>query len=227
MFQFLPAPLDNSLGKDIQYFSHSMRRGVVHRMAFGSSGAGSGGSGGTGFARNAKMEIIPGQKGKERWDGREPPGVGQMDPAVSTLFHQKMQESTQALKSGQFSASMIQNLMGQDLPGGGGQMTEMLMRNMSNLAKVGGGASGMGMMAFGMGENEKGKKVARAAKMVYDPATGQMKKDFVEQQLEPDDVQLPKETVENYDTSNCIEVELEEAPPKQVSGASEPSTKPQ
>ncbi|CAD2217846.1 hypothetical protein AGDE_01771 [Angomonas deanei] len=68
----------------------------------------------------------------------------------------------------------------------------------------------MGMMAFGVGENEKGKKVARGAKLSYDLKTGKVNKDFVEQQLEEDDVSLPKDTVEDYTTDGAIEVEFEE-----------------
>lgn len=66
----------------------------------------------------------------------------------------------------------------------------------------------MGVMAFGLGENERGKKVARAAQMSYDMQTGEVNKDFVEQQLEPDDPSLPKETVEDYSTDGAMEVEF-------------------
>lgn len=77
----------------------------------------------------------------------------------------------------------------------------------------------MGVMAFGVGENERGKKVARGAKMEFDPATGKMKTEFAEHQLDPDDIPLPKETVENYDTENCVEVEFAEDT-KKVKGES-------
>lgn len=83
------------------------------------------------------------------------------------------------------------------------QMMSDMQHGKSNFPK-------MGVMAFGVGENERGKKVARGAKIEFDPATGKMTKDFQEHQLDPDDVQLPKETVENYDTKDCMEVEFEE-----------------
>ena len=69
---------------------------------------------------------------------------------------------------------------------------------------------GFGMMAFGVGENERGKKVARGASLVYNPATGKMETNFAEHQLDPDDPMLPKGAVENYDTKDAIEVEFEE-----------------
>lgn len=68
----------------------------------------------------------------------------------------------------------------------------------------------MGVMAFGMGENEKGKKVARAAKYEYNDKGESISKDFFEQQLEEDDAQLPKETVEDYSTAGAMEVEFVE-----------------
>ena len=88
------------------------------------------------------------------------------------------------------------------------------LKNGGNGMKIpGGGGMGMGMMAFGMGENEKGKKVARAASMRYDPSTGQMKSDFKETQLEPDDEQLASNAPQ-VDMSNVTEVEFEEDKPK-------------
>lgn len=83
-----------------------------------------------------------------------------------------------------------------------------LLQNAGGLTNEGG--MKMGVMAFGMGENERGKKVARAAKMSVDLQTGKMEKDFVEQQVEPDDLNLPKETVESYETEGAMEVEFVE-----------------
>jgi hypothetical protein len=158
------------------------------------------------------MEIIPNSKPKSRWDGKTE-GVNYVDPdainLLRTSFEQARnamgQQSSSGFSSGLALSSMISEGLSKDM-----------QERVRNLQSMGGGQM-MGAMAFGVGENEKGKKVARAAKMTFDPATGEMKKDFVEKQLEPDDVQLPKETVENYDTTNCIEVELEEAPQKKLS----------
>ena len=87
----------------------------------------------------------------------------------------------------------------------GGNMNEM----MKNMGGQGGGAK-VGMMAFGQGENERGKRVNRAAKMVFDTETGKMETDFHEEQIDPDDPMLGKETVGNYDTDGAIEVDIVE-----------------
>ncbi|RNF04481.1 hypothetical protein TraAM80_05130 [Trypanosoma rangeli] len=84
------------------------------------------------------------------------------------------------------------------------------MRAMMEGLKRGDGIPQMGMMAFGVGENEKGKKVARGAKLTFDPNTGKVSKDFLESQLEEDDPMLPKGTVGDYHTEGAIEVEFEE-----------------
>lgn len=84
---------------------------------------------------------------------------------------------------------------------------ETSVQSMMNSLKSGQGMpAGFGMMAFGVGENERGKKVARAAKVSFDANTGKVEKDFQETQLDPDDLNLPKETVENYDTEGAMEV---------------------
>ncbi|AIO01318.1 hypothetical protein LPMP_330250 [Leishmania panamensis] len=87
-------------------------------------------------------------------------------------------------------------------------MASMLQSALQGDGSIPGGS--IGMMAFGMGENEKGKKMARAAKLSYDLKTGKVNKDFVEEQLEPDDISLPKETVEDYHTEGALEVEFVE-----------------
>lgn len=87
------------------------------------------------------------------------------------------------------------------------EQREQMQKQMGQF--MGGEGMKMGMMAFGVGENEKGKKVARVGKIMIDPKTGKvLERDFVEKQLEEDDLQLPKETVESYDTSNATEIEL-------------------
>lgn len=132
----------------------------------------------------------------EFFNGRFQPGSGFMDPhGIAQMQNTLRQNLTPEMRDSM--ASMLQSALqgGDGMPGGS-----------------------MGMMAFGMGENEKGKKVARAAKLSYDLKTGKVNKDFVEEQLEPDDVSLPKETVENYDTTGATEVEFVEDQ-KQVKGA--------
>lgn len=93
-----------------------------------------------------------------------------------------------------------------------GLLSEIRMNNPDAVRSMFGGDHGakMGVMAFGVGENEKGKKVARAAKYEYNEKGESISKDFFEQQLEEDDVQLPKETVEDYSTEDAIEVEFVE-----------------
>lgn len=75
-----------------------------------------------------------------------------------------------------------------------------------------GPGGGFGMMAFGVGQDERGKRVARGATMMRN-SDGTVTRDFMEQQLDPDDPMLPKEAVDRYDTSDAIEVELEEQQP--------------
>ncbi|CCW63042.1 unnamed protein product [Phytomonas sp. EM1] len=90
------------------------------------------------------------------------------------------------------------------------EMQDSMKSLMDSISKGDGMPQGFGVMAFGLGENEKGKKVARAARMMYDTKNGKLDKDFMEQQLEPDDVSLPKETVEDYNTEGAIDVEFVE-----------------
>nr|CCC94130.1 conserved hypothetical protein [Trypanosoma congolense IL3000] len=119
------------------------------------------------------------------FDGNFVGGSRTMDPAMLRDMHQKLSQS--------LTPDMRES-----------------MRAMVDSMQRGDGMPQMGMMAFGVGENEKGKKVARGAKMMFDPKTGKFSKDFVEQQLEDDDLMLPKETVEDYSTDGAIEVEFED-----------------
>ena len=124
----------------------------------------------------------------EFFDGRFQAGNGFMDPnSIAQMQNTLRANMTPEMRDSM--ASMLQSALqgGDGMPDGS-----------------------VGMMAFGVGENEKGKKVARAAKLSYDLKTGKVNKDFVEEQLEPDDVSLPKETVENYDTEGATEVEFVE-----------------
>lgn len=91
-------------------------------------------------------------------------------------------------------------------------LNEIKLNNVDSLKNLFGGEDGprMGVMAFGVGENEKGKKVARAAKYEYNAKGESVSKDFFEHQLEDDDVQLPKETVDDYSTDGAMEVEFVE-----------------
>lgn len=123
------------------------------------------------------------------FDGKFMGGSGVIDPSAIA----QMQRMLQANITPEMRDSMAK-MMRSNLQGDGG-----------------GGDASMGMMAFGLGENEKGKKVARAAKLSYDLKTGKVSKDFMEQQLDPDDVSLPKDTVGNYDTDGAVEVEFVEA----------------
>lgn len=124
----------------------------------------------------------------EFFSGRFEPGSGFMDAqGIAQMQNTLRANMTPEMRDSM--ASMLQSALqgGDGMPGGS-----------------------VGMMAFGMGENEKGKKVARAAKLSYDLKTGKVNKDFVEEQLEPDDVSLPKETVDDYSTDGAVEVEFVE-----------------
>ena len=88
------------------------------------------------------------------------------------------------------------------------QMQQRMSQMMQGGMGDGAGGGKIGIMMMGVGENERGKKVARAAKMEIDPKTGKISKDFVEKQLDPDDVMLPKSATQNYDSSDATEIEI-------------------
>lgn len=106
-------------------------------------------------------------------------------------------------------ARMVEQQLRKSMPS---EVQEAMRNAMADRMKGGGQGGKIGMMAFGEGVNEKGKRVARGAKMEFDMSTGKMTKDFHEKQLDPDDPQLPRETVGNYDTTGAIEVDVD-APP--------------
>lgn len=135
---------------------------------------------------------------EDRFDGKFSGGPGFLDASLIA----NMQRTMQANLTPEMKESMSSLFQQHSLSNGDG--VESLLNNL----RSGAGGMKMGMMAFGMGENEKGKKVARAAKMSVDLQTGKLEKDFVEKQVEPDDVALPKETVESYETDGAIEVEF-------------------
>jgi hypothetical protein len=103
---------------------------------------------------------------------------------------------------------MLQKQM-QNSPMGGGRMPAHLKNAMANMSSGAGGGK-MGMAMMGDTVDERGKKVRRAVKMEVDMATGKMSVDKAEKQLDPDDVQLPKETVGDYTTEGATEVQFEE-----------------
>lgn len=183
VFTTVNEPILNQL-----FFAKDMRRCLARRFVPGGSSGGFNTSGTDGRkaaddAFNSLLSKAPlaYNKGTDRYDGDYTALRGQgMDPAMLRKVEDIM--------------SMIPNHIRSDLR--------------SQMAS--GAGPKMGMMAFGLGENEKGKKVARAAAMVRDPVTGEVKREFVEQQLEPDDPLLPREPVGNYDTSGAVEVEFEE-----------------
>lgn len=147
-----------------------------------------GGSQGGGGAINPFADLMkppPGQENSNRFDGNFSANPF-MDQGMLTQMRDSMRRS--------MTPEMQANVQ---------QMMAEMQQGKGNFPK-------MGVMAFGVGENERGKKVARGAKIEFDPNTGKISKDFQEHQLDPDDVQLPKETVESYDTANCMEVEFEE-----------------
>ncbi|KPA76845.1 putative mitochondrial hypothetical protein [Leptomonas pyrrhocoris] len=143
----------------------------------------------------ARTSSPPQSSTPEFFNGRFQPGSGFMEPhGIAAMQSTLRANMTPEMRDSM--ASMLQSALqsGDGMPGGS-----------------------MGMMAFGVGENEKGKKVARAAKLSYDLKTGKVNKDFMEEQLEPDDVSLPKETVESYDTEGATEVEFVESEKKEES----------
>ena len=94
----------------------------------------------------------------------------------------------------------------------GGMNLQDIVAQAQKMAMQDGAGSGgpkMGVYMMGQGVDERGKRVARAAKMVKDLNTGKVEKDFVEKQLDPDDPLLPKETVEEYNTADAIEIDLD------------------
>ncbi|KAH9578215.1 hypothetical protein LSM04_008382 [Trypanosoma melophagium] len=119
------------------------------------------------------------------FDGRFVGGSPTMDPAMLQNMHQTLKQSLTP------------------------EMRDSMRAMMEGLQR-GDGLPQMGMMAFGVGENEKGKKVARGAKLAYDPNTGKISKDFVEKQIEEDDPMLSSGRTENYKAEDDIEVQFEE-----------------
>lgn len=147
-----------------------------------------------GGAKNPFEDLLKPVANPNRFDGNFGGNPGILDESLLQNMRSQMQRNlTPELQSS------IQNMMAS-------------MRSGQMPMPFGGGGEGgkIGVMAFGMGENERGKKVARGAKLEFDPATGKMSTDFQEHQIDPDDPMLPKETVENYDTANCIEVEFDD-----------------
>lgn len=134
----------------------------------------------------------------DRFDGNFTGGPGFLDPS----FIANMQKTVQANLTPEMKESIASLVQQHSMSSGAG--LESLMNNLSSAE----GGMKMGVMAFGMGENERGKKVVRAGKMSVDVQTGKIEKDFMEKQVEPDDVALPRETVESYETDNAIEVEF-------------------
>lgn len=130
------------------------------------------------------------------FDGNFAGGSPFIDAGMLKDMHSKLRESlTPEVRESM--AAMMQSALGTGTKGRGLSMPD-----------CGGGA--MGMMAFGIGDNEKGKKVARAAKLSYDLKTGKVCKDFIETQIEPDDVSLPRETVHDYAVEDATEVQFVE-----------------
>lgn len=90
--------------------------------------------------------------------------------------------------------------------------TPEMRRQVQDALQGGGGMpGGMGIMAFGIGENENGKRVAKGAKIMVDN-NGNVTKEYKEHQIDPDDM-LPKHdksdaTTYNYD--DATEVQFEE-----------------
>lgn len=91
------------------------------------------------------------------------------------------------------------------------EVQENLRKMMSGMQQGQQDFGKMGIMAFGVGENEKGKKVARGAKIEFDPATGKISKDFHEHQLDPDDPMLSQSAESKAaEAAPCTEVQFEE-----------------
>ncbi|EAN78469.1 uncharacterized protein TEOVI_000322300 [Trypanosoma equiperdum] len=193
----------NSLRLRLSSTSSSLLRSTFWLRQCGSGGCGfSGGPGGYPTDADALAKILTqAKKGSfngsssspsDFFDGRFVGGSPTMDPAMLQDMHQKLNQSLTP------------------------EVRESMKAMMESIQR-GDGMPQMGMMAFGVGENEKGKKVARGAKLMFDPSTGKLSKDFVEKQLEDDDPVLPKETVGDYNTEGAIEVEFEEDARKEAS----------
>lgn len=87
------------------------------------------------------------------------------------------------------------------------EMLQSVHKTIQQGMQGGGMPGGMGMMAFGVGENENGKRVAKAAKVFVDN-NGNVTKEYKEQQIDPDDM-LPKaDGANSYE--DATEVSFEE-----------------
>ena len=91
------------------------------------------------------------------------------------------------------------------------EMRQAVSDTISGLRSGNGPQGGMGMMAFGVGENENGKRVAKAAKVFVD-TDGNVTKEYKEHQIDPDDM-LPKHDkadANTYNYEDATEVRFEE-----------------
>ncbi|CUI15292.1 Hypothetical protein, putative [Bodo saltans] len=104
----------------------------------------------------------------------------------------------------QAMASQMQRAMTPEVQESMRQMMSGMTQGSQNFGK-------MGVMAFGVGENERGKKVARKASLEFDPATGKVKQDFEEHQIDPDDPMIAQSAESKAaDEAPCMEVQFEE-----------------
>ncbi|ORC90465.1 uncharacterized protein TM35_000082630 [Trypanosoma theileri] len=177
-----------------QWLFTSLSSSLFHPTALRRQ-CGSGGCGGCGgisnienFAKifsDAQKNASGGGPNADLFDGRFMGGSPTMDPSMLQNMHQTLKQSLTP------------------------EMRDSMRAMMEGLQR-GDGLPQMGMMAFGVGENEKGKKVARGAKLAYDPNTGKFTKDFVEKQIEEDDPMLSSGKTEHYKAEDDIEVQFEE-----------------
>jgi hypothetical protein len=96
------------------------------------------------------------------------------------------------------------------------QLTSALSQAMS------GAGPGIGMMVMGVGENERGKRVAKAASVEFDADGRVLSRDYHESQLDPDDPMLAT-TREPVDDSDVIEVTLEDCEPAAIAASGDSS----
>jgi hypothetical protein len=116
--------------------------------------------------------------------------------------------------SGNFAnidASALQSMASQMQRAMTPEVQESMRQMMSGMSQGNQNFGKMGVMAFGVGENERGKKVARKASIEFDPATGKMKKEFEEHQIDPDDPMISQSAESKAaDEAPCMEVQFEE-----------------
>ena len=165
--------------------------------------------------------VIPGGAGgfPGGMAGMGMPMPGGMTGGMTIEMMKQLQSAMMQEQAGSGTSELprpVPGMMMGNMPGGMMDISKIIDQA-KQMAQQGGGAGGpkMGVYMMGHGVNEKGKRVARMSKMVQD-ADGNIEKDFMEKQLDPDDPVLSASPWSDTDSAkaekeldtNTIELDL-------------------